>query len=148
MLVYQAKTLNKQQNRCFMEFTNSSLIKIVVVEDEMTMQLVLKKYLANQYEVEIFKDGIDAMAFLQKGNIPDLIISDLNTPVMGGLDLTKQLKASDLFKNIPIVILSGEESSEMIIKCLEAGADDYLVKPFNPKELEARLRVVLRRIRK
>ena len=131
-----------------MEFTNSSLIKIIVVEDEMTMQLVLKKYLGNQYEVEIFTDGIDAMAFLQKGNIPDLIISDLNTPVMGGLDLTKQLKASDLFKNIPIVILSGEESSEMIIKCLEAGADDYLVKPFNPKELEARLRVVLRRIRK
>jgi len=67
---------------------------------------------------------------------------------MGGLDLTKQLKASDLFKNIPIVILSGEESSEMIIKCLEAGADDYLVKPFNPKELEARLKVVLRRIKK
>jgi len=49
---------------------------------------------------------------------------------------------------IPIIILSGEESSEMIIQCLEAGADDYLVKPFNPKELEARLRVVLRRIRK
>jgi len=47
-----------------MTFTNSSLIKIVVVEDEMTMQLVLKKYLGNEYEVEIFKDGIDAMAFL------------------------------------------------------------------------------------
>lgn len=88
------------------------------------------------------------MAFLQQGNMPDLIISDLNTPVMGGLDLTKQLKASDIFKKIPIVILSGEESSEMIIKCLEAGADDYLVKPFNPKELEARLKVVLRRISK
>lgn len=131
-----------------MAFTNSSLIKIIVVEDEMTMQLVLKKYLGNEFEVEIFKDGIDAMAFLQQGNIPDLVISDLNTPVMGGLDLTKQLKASDLFKNIPIVILSGEESSEIIIKCLEAGADDYLVKPFNPKELEARLRVVLRRIKK
>ena len=131
-----------------MGFTNSSLIKIIVVEDEMTMQLVLKKYLGNEYEVEIFKDGIDAMAFLQQGNIPDLVISDLNTPVMGGLDLTKQLIACDLFKNIPIVILSGEESSEMIIKCLEAGADDYLVKPFNPKELEARLKVVLRRIKK
>ncbi|MBL7760905.1 MAG: response regulator transcription factor [Sediminibacterium sp.] len=131
-----------------MAFTSSDAIKIIVVEDEVTMQLILKKYLGEQYEVEIFKDGVDALAFMQQGNMPDLIISDLNTPVMGGLGLTQQLKASDFFNSIPIVILSGEESSEMIIKCLEAGADDYLVKPFNPKELEARLRVVLRRIRK
>ncbi|MBH2003304.1 MAG: response regulator transcription factor [Sphingobacteriia bacterium] len=131
-----------------MAFTSSDTIKIIVVEDEITMQLILKKYLGEQYEVEIFKDGVDALAFIQQGNVPDLIISDLNTPVMGGLGLTQQLKASDFFNSIPIVILSGEESSEMIIKCLEAGADDYLVKPFNPKELEARLRVVLRRIRK
>ncbi len=131
-----------------MGFSNSDTLKIVVVEDEVTMQLILKKYLGNQYEVEIFKDGVDALAFLQQGNVPDLIITDLNTPVMGGLALTKQLKASDFFNSIPIVILSGEDGSEMIINCLEAGADDYLVKPFNPKELEARLRVVLRRIRK
>ncbi|WP_204320352.1 response regulator, partial [Proteus vulgaris] len=64
-----------------MGFTNSDTLKIVVVEDEVTMQLILKKYLGNQYEVEIFKDGVDAMAFLQQGNVPDLIISDLNTPV-------------------------------------------------------------------
>ncbi len=131
-----------------MAFSNSDQLKIVVVEDEMTMQLILKKYLSNLYEVEIFKDGLDALAFLQQGNIPDLIISDLNTPVMGGMELTRQLRASDLFSAIPIVILSGEESSETIIQCLEAGADDYLVKPFNPKELEARLKVVMRRIRK
>jgi len=131
-----------------MAFIDSDTLKIVVVEDEMTMQLILKKYLSTHYQVEIFKDGLDAMAFLQQGNVPDLIISDLNTPVMGGLALTKQLRASDFFSTIPIIILSGEESSEMIIQCLEAGADDYLVKPFNPKELEARLRVVLRRIRK
>ncbi len=79
-------------------------------EDEMTMQLILKKYLSTHYQVEIFKDGVDAMAFLQQGNVPDLIISDLNTPVMGGLALTKQLRASDFFNAIPIIILSGEES--------------------------------------
>lgn len=50
-----------------MGFTNSDTLKIVVVEDEVTMQLILKKYLGNQYEVEIFKDGVDAMAFLQQG---------------------------------------------------------------------------------
>jgi DNA-binding response OmpR family regulator len=126
----------------------SSPLQIVVVEDELTMQMILKKYLGNLYHVELFSDGLEALSYLQKGNLPDLIISDLNTPEMGGLELTKQVRASGFFGTIPIIILSGEESSEKIIQCLEAGADDYLVKPFNPKELEARLKVVLRRSRK
>ncbi|TAF56949.1 MAG: response regulator [Sphingobacteriia bacterium] len=123
-------------------------LQIVVVEDELTMQMILKKYLGSLYQVELFSDGLEALSYLQKGNLPDLIISDLNTPEMGGLELTKQVRASGFFGAIPIIILSGEESSEKIIQCLEAGADDYLVKPFNPKELEARLKVVLRRSRK
>jgi len=77
--------------------------------------------------------------------VPDLIVTDLNTPKLGGLDLIKQIKASDFFNSIPIMVVSGEESSEMIVKCLDAGADDFVVKPFNPKELEARIRVILRR---
>ena len=64
---------------------------------------------------------------------------------MGGLDLIKQVKASDFFKSIPIIVLSGEESSEIIVNCLNAGADDFVIKPFNPKELEARIKVILRR---
>ena len=90
------------------------------------------------------------MAMLQ-GNadsLPDLIISDLHTPVMNGFELIKQLKAGELFNDIPIVVLSGEDNSEMRIKCLDAGADDYVVKPFNPRELESRIKVIFRRIRK
>jgi DNA-binding response OmpR family regulator len=82
---------------------------------------------------------------LQNGNIPDLIITDLKTPEIGGLEFIKQIKASNFFQSIPVMVLSGEESSEMIVKCLDAGADDFIVKPFNPKELEARIKVVLRR---
>lgn len=131
-----------------MAFTDSGTIKLIVIEDEMTMQTILKKYLSTNYELEIFTDGLDALSFLQKGKLPDLIITDLKTPTLGGLDLINQLKASDLFKNIPVIMLSGEESTESIIKCLDAGADDYMVKPFNPKELEARLKAILRRTRK
>jgi DNA-binding response OmpR family regulator len=82
---------------------------------------------------------------MQNGNIPDLIISDLNTPKISGLDLIEQLKISDFFNTVPIIILSGEESSEKRIRCLDMGADDYIVKPFNPAELDARIKVVLRR---
>ena len=122
-----------------------SSIKIVIVEDDKFMQSVLQQYFSNSFSVEVFSDGFHMLSYLQEGNIPDLIITDLNTPNMGGLDLIKQVKASDFFKSIPIIVLSGEESSEIIVNCLNAGADDFVIKPFNPKELEARIKVVLRR---
>lgn len=126
-------------------FSNSSQIKILIVEDDQFMQAILQKFLSTTYEIIIKPTGMDALAFLQRGNLPDLIISDLNTPKLSGLELIEQVKLSDFFNSIPIIILSGEESSEKRIKCLDAGADDFIVKPFNPGELQSRIRVVLRR---
>ncbi|MFC1226759.1 Response regulator receiver domain-containing protein [Pedobacter suwonensis] len=124
---------------------NNPKIHILLVEDDEFMQAILKEILQPRYRIDIRPDGIDALTFLQNGNIPDLIISDLNTPNMSGLELIEQLKTSDFFSSLPIMILSGEESSNKRIKCLEAGADDFMVKPFNPAELEARIKMVLRR---
>ncbi|MFF5381610.1 response regulator [Pedobacter suwonensis] len=124
---------------------NNPKIHILLVEDDEFMQAILKEILQPRYRIDIRPDGIDALTFLQNGNIPDLIISDLNTPNMSGLELIEQLKNSDFFSSLPIMILSGEESSNKRIKCLEAGADDFMVKPFNPAELEARIKMVLRR---
>jgi DNA-binding response OmpR family regulator len=131
-----------------MGFKNSTRAKILVVEDDVYMQTILNEYLNSIFEVVICQNGIEGLSFLQDGNIPDLVISDLNVPKLNGLELIAQIKASDFFKSIPIMILSGEESSEMRIKCLDAGADDYVVKPFNPRELDARIRVILRRMGK
>jgi DNA-binding response OmpR family regulator len=128
--------------------TVTKQIKILIVEDDLYMQLILKEFLSNQYKTEIFVNGMDALASIQNGNIPDLIISDLNTAKITGLELLAQLQASDFFKSIPVIIVSGEDSSEKRILCLNSGADDYIVKPFNPAELEARVRVVLRRVGK
>jgi DNA-binding response OmpR family regulator len=118
---------------------------LVVVEDDVYMQNLLSHYLEEEYDVKVFDNGLDAYAYLQEGNIPDIIIADLNIPKLSGLDLILQVKASGFFSSIPIMVLSGEESTEKRIKCLEAGADDYVVKPFNPRELEARIKVLLRR---
>ena len=123
-------------------------LKILVVEDDVYMQTILHEYLSPLFDVTTCINGIDAMVMLQHGNLPDLVISDLNVPQLNGLELIEQMKASDFFHSIPIMILSGEESSEMRIKCLNDGADDYVVKPFNPRELEARIRVILRRMGK
>lgn len=129
----------------YMAASETNPLKMVIVEDDKFMQSILKKYFSNYFSVNVFSDGIEALSYLQDGNVPDLIVTDLNTPKLGGLDLIKQIKASDFFNSIPIMVVSGEESSEMIVKCLDAGADDFVVKPFNPKELEARIRVILRR---
>lgn len=131
-----------------MGFSDNGNTKILIVEDDAYMQLILKKFLSKAYEIEICTNAMDALSFMQNGNIPDLVITDLNTPKLSGLDLVNQMQVSDFFKSIPIIILSGEDSSEKRIKCLDTGADDFIVKPFNPAELEARVRAVLRRIGK
>jgi DNA-binding response OmpR family regulator len=131
-----------------MSLPHANKIKILIVEDDLYMQLILKEFLGSIYETEVCVNGMDALESIQNGNIPDLIISDLNTAKLSGLELLGQLQASDFFKSIPVIIVSGEDSSEKRILCLNAGADDYIVKPFNPAELEARVRVILRRIAK
>jgi DNA-binding response OmpR family regulator len=131
-----------------MAFTDGGNTKILIVEDDAYMQLILKKFLSKVYEIEICATAMDALSFLQNGNLPDLVITDLNTPKLSGLDLVTQMQVSDFFKSIPVIILSGEDSSEKRIQCLDTGADDFIVKPFNPAELEARVRAVLRRIGK
>jgi len=128
-----------------MSFANAGLPKVIAVEDDAIMQLILVQSLDKRFDVMAFSNGIDALAFLQEGNLPDIIIADLNTPQMGGLQLLEQLKMSGFFSAIPVIVLSGEESTETRITCLDAGADDYVVKPFNPRELEARIRAILRR---
>lgn len=128
-----------------MSNTNENLQKVVIVEDDIAIKMLLHSVLEYNFEVTAFENGIEALAYMQQGNIPDIIISDLNTPELNGYDLLVQLKGSSFFHSIPIIILSGEEGSETRIKCLEAGADDYIVKPFNPRELEVRINVILKR---
>jgi DNA-binding response OmpR family regulator len=131
-----------------MNFSGLNNIKVFVIEDDLFMQAVLQEFLQVTYEVAIYPNGFDALANMQRGDLPDLIIADLNTPHLGGLALIEQIKISDFFYSIPIIILSGEESTAKRIECLNAGADDFIVKPFNPAELDARIKVVLRRMGK
>jgi DNA-binding response OmpR family regulator len=131
-----------------MSQTDTDKIKILVIEDNPPMQLVLSHHLKNIFHIHMVNDGVEAMSYLHGGNMVDLIISDLNTPRMNGYELIEQLRVSGFFSAIPIIVLSGEDSTETKIKCLEAGADDYLVKPFNPRELMARINALLRRIGK
>lgn len=128
--------------------TEETLPAIVVIEDDPYMQGVLKHCLRDHFQPVMFNNGLDALGHLQAGNIPDIIISDLNTPLLNGIKFLEQVKCSGFFNTIPVVILSGEDDTDTRIKCLEIGADDFVVKPFNPRELNARLKGIIKRAAK
>lgn len=122
--------------------------KIMVVDDEPTTCEIIRYFLSDQYEVIIKESGSDAMDWLEHGNEPDLIISDINMPGMNGRMFLKAIRSSLLFKEIPLVMLSGSEDSKVRIDCLNLGADDFIVKPFNPEELKSRVQRILGRIQR
>lgn len=116
--------------------------KILVVDDEPQITQLARAYLEQAgFGVVTVKDGPTAVAAFRSEK-PDLIVLDLGLPGLDGLDVTRAVRKDS---NIPIVRLTarGEESDKLV--GLELGADDYIVKPFSPKELVARVRAVLRR---
>ncbi|MBE7169446.1 MAG: sugar transferase [Williamsia sp.] len=118
---------------------------IILVEDDAFIQTILYQSLYKQYHISVFSNGTEALRFLEQGQTPDAIVSDLNVPGLSGLQLIEAVRKIQALSTIPLVILSGERSTEKKIECLEAGADDYVEKPFNPREIEARLKSILRR---
>lgn len=118
---------------------------VLVVDDKQSLSELISQFLGQTYEVTVMENGIKAIAWIQQGNVPDLIITDLEMPEMDGFELIKQVKASGMFSDIPIIVLSCRDNSADRIECLRLGADDYLVKPFNPEELLIRVeKLVLR----
>ena len=116
--------------------------RILVVEDDMQIARTLRDYLeVAGFDVTAVGDGSAALASA-RGDKPDLIVLDLGLPGLDGLDVARELRRTS---TVPIVMLTarGEEADRIV--GLELGADDYLVKPFSPKELVARVRAVLRR---
>ena len=119
--------------------------KILVVDDKPALSKLIIQFLSKIYNISTQEDGLKALTWLQNGNIPDLIITDIQMPNLDGFELISRLKESGYFKDIPIIVLSSKESSEDRIKCLRLGADDYIVKPFNPEELLLRIEKILTR---
>jgi DNA-binding response OmpR family regulator len=114
--------------------------KVLIVDDKPTIAKVIQVYISEIFDCIYFEDPIRAIAWLTEGNLPDLIISDLNMPNMSGVDFLDYIKKNDLFRSIPFVVLSSEDSTSQKIELLEKGADDYISKPFNPMELKVRLK--------
>jgi len=116
--------------------------RILVVDDESQIARVLRRSLAARgYEVQVASEGEEALEIFNAW-APDLVITDLSMPNMGGLELCRRVRATS---QTPIIVLSVKGEERAKVEALDAGADDYVTKPFGMDELLARVRAALRR---
>ena len=107
--------------------------KILLVDDKETIGKVASIYLGKDYDCQYVQNPIKAIEWLYEGNLPE----------MRGDEFLHYLKHNELFKDIPVIMLSSEESTTERIRLLEEGAEDYILKPFNPMELKIRVRKII-----
>ena len=117
---------------------------LLIVDDEPAIRLLLNEFLQRKFRITTLNGGFACLQHLQETE-PDVLIIDLNMPDISGLEVIRRIRANSSWNRIAIIVLSAEESSKDRISCLRAGADDYIVKPFNPQELDARIEAILRR---
>jgi DNA-binding response OmpR family regulator len=119
-----------------------SMKKILIIEDEATIAQLVRLYLEQaNYQVLTASDGVAGLEMHARER-PDLVILDLMLPVMDGMEVCRRIRA---WANTPILMLTARQGEEDRIAGLELGADDYLVKPFSPREVVSRVKAILRR---
>jgi len=124
--------------------TISPMPRILVVDDEPKIVRLVRDYLEHAgFGVIVARDGREAL-MRARSEVPDLVILDLGLPGLDGLDVTRSLRQDS---GVPLIMLTARDSETDRVLGLELGADDYLTKPFSPRELVARVRAVLRRNR-
>ena len=119
--------------------------RILIVEDEQPIREMVMFALANAgYDVREAADARQAQVRIAE-HLPDLMLLDWMLPGISGIDYARRLKKEDLTRDLPIIMLTARAEEEDTVQGLESGADDYMTKPFSPRELVARIRAVLRR---
>jgi two-component system, OmpR family, KDP operon response regulator KdpE len=121
---------------------NDHPARILLVDDEAQITRVLKTALSTQgYSLRIAANGVDGMQAVHEWR-PDLVITDVSMPEMNGVELCREIRA---VSQVPIIVLSVRNQDQVKVEALDAGADDYVTKPFSIQELQARVRSQLRR---
>ena len=118
--------------------------KILAVDDSPTMRRIIVNTLKRAGYTDVIEasDGRDALEKLKTDHI-NLVITDWNMPQMDGLTLVKALRSSDEFKQLPILMITTRSVRDDIVKALKAGVNNYIVKPFSPETLRAKIQEVL-----
>lgn len=120
--------------------------RILMVEDEEDIGFIIRFLLErNGFAVEHVADGRLALEHIRTGAVPTLVLMDLMLPYHDGLELVERLRGQPGWNAVPVLMLTAKAREADIVRALELGADDYVTKPFQPEELLARIRRLLRR---
>lgn len=142
-------TIENVEQGSMMSATTGENPKILVVDDESNILDVLELYLLREgYKVVRASDGTNALKLFEQHK-PDLVVLDVMLPQLDGLQVLKRIRAQAAqpgAKNVPVIMLTAKGQEEDKLVGLEGGADDYVTKPFSPRELVARVKVALRRV--
>lgn len=118
--------------------------RILIIDDDPDIRDVLNLSLSESYTVFEAGNGKEGLEMVKNKN-PELIITDFDMPVMNGPEFCRQLRNDILFRHLPVIMLTGKSETKDMVNGIESGADDYLVKPFEPETLLARIRMILKR---
>jgi signal transduction histidine kinase len=116
--------------------------RVLLVDDNADLRTYIQGLLSPRYEIEAVTDGVEALE-AARSRLPDLVLSDVMMPRLDGFGLLRELRADPRTRSVPIILLSARAGEESAVEGLDAGADDYLVKPFSARELLARVRTHL-----
>jgi two-component system alkaline phosphatase synthesis response regulator PhoP len=117
----------------------------IVVEDDQIIAMVVEHLLSRRgFTVEIARDGRQALTLMEEMPTPALVVLDVMLPYVDGFDLIRRIRAHTTWSKVPVVMLTAKSQEQHIVKALDDGANDYVVKPFRPRELMARIRRVIR----
>ncbi len=117
--------------------------KILLVDDSKPMLRLVEILLSKQYDVFAASSAVMALNWLHNHNAPDLIITDIQMPIIGGVEFTTHLSNSPNFCKIPILVLSGYNDEEINNQCSRLNIEGYLTKPFDPVELKEKIKNIL-----
>jgi DNA-binding response OmpR family regulator len=112
---------------------------ILIIDDEIDALTLLSRAIGTTFNLVTKHDGNEALKWLQAGNVPDLILSDIMMPNMNGEEFIKILRTSKSHRHTPIIVVSANNDVRTRIKFLQLGANDYIAKPVHPEELVLRI---------
>jgi len=118
---------------------------ILHIDDDVFIRRIIQHALSAEFDLTSCTNGLEAMLWLEAGNQPDIILTDLTMPVLNGEEVIAQVRSSSQYRHTPIIVLSSLDDSTLKVRCIDQGADDFMVKPFNPLEVVAKIKALLRR---